>query len=73
MKLTEILNLDELELAEAMTGPEFYNKLTSPEFKSKDTFNVTVPFNIASYVLLLPVQVIFNFVILAVVWVVVKL
>jgi hypothetical protein len=46
MKLTEILNLDELELAEAMTGPEFYNQLTSPEFKSKDTFNVTVPFKI---------------------------
>ena len=46
MKLTELLNLDELELAEAMTGPEFYNKLTSPEFKSKDTFNVTVPFKI---------------------------
>lgn len=46
MKLTELLNLSELELAEAMTGPEFYNKLVSPKFKPKDTFPVKLNFNI---------------------------
>jgi hypothetical protein len=46
MKLTEILNLSELELAEAMTGPEFYNQLVSPKFKPKNTFPVKLNFDI---------------------------
>ncbi len=49
MKLSELLNLSEQDyknLMEAMSGPEFYNQLTSPEFKSKDTFSVKIPFKV---------------------------
>lgn len=34
------------QLTEGMSGPEFYNQLTSPDFKSKDTFSVRVPFKV---------------------------
>lgn len=35
-----------ITLLEAMTGQDFYQKLTSPEFKSKGTFPVKIPFRI---------------------------
>ncbi len=47
MNLSEYLSLSEQEfnqLLEAMTGPEFYNQLTSPQFKPSDTFDVSIPF-----------------------------
>ena len=49
MNLNEMLELDDFEIAqllEAMTGPDFYNQLVSPEFKSKDTFPVKLGFNV---------------------------
>ena len=42
MKLHEILQ--STGLTEAMSGPEFYNRLTDPSFKPKDTFIVRLPF-----------------------------
>lgn len=49
MNLNEMLELDDFEIAqllEAMTGPDFYNQLVSPEFKSKDTFPIKLGFNV---------------------------
>ena len=42
MKLHEILQ--STGLTEVMSGPEFYNRLTDPSFKPKDTFIVRLPF-----------------------------
>lgn len=44
-----MLKLTDFEIAqllEAMSGPEFYNQLVSPSFKSKDTFPVKLSFNV---------------------------
>jgi hypothetical protein len=49
MNLNEMLELNDFEIAqllEAMTGPDFYNQLVSPEFKSRDTFPVKLGFNV---------------------------
>jgi hypothetical protein len=49
MNLNEMLELSDFEIAkllETMTGPEFYNQLVSPKFKSKDTFPVKVAFKV---------------------------
>jgi len=40
--LSELFN----ELKKGMSGPDFYNQLTGPNFKSKDTFSVSVPFKV---------------------------
>ena len=34
------------QLKEGMSGPDFYNQLTGPAFKAKDTFSVSVPFKV---------------------------
>jgi hypothetical protein len=49
MNLNEMLELNDFEIAqllEAMSGPEFYNQLVSPSFKSKDTFPVKLDFKV---------------------------
>lgn len=49
MNLNELLELNDFEIArilEAMSGPEFYNQLISPKFKSKDTFPVKLGFKV---------------------------
>lgn len=44
-----MLDLGDFEIAqliEAMSGPEFYNQIISPDFKSQDTFPVKLDFNV---------------------------